>query len=179
MSLWFLLFSFISNSIYLLKGHFPKGLRLQILTTYIYITFFYYFSEYFHSKSIKFLQFRVEGFEYKNLYYLFGEIFVRGVYYFESDSKKPLIVDCGSNIGFSILFFKFLYPESTIYAFEPDPDTFRMLQKNIKANQLSHVTAFNSAVSDTEGAVAFYTSTTPGSVSMSSHKIWGWIERYR
>jgi hypothetical protein len=37
---------------------------------------------------------------------LFREIFVNGIYMFKCDTDKPTIIDCGSNIGMSILFFK-------------------------------------------------------------------------
>ena len=56
-----------------------------------------------------------------NIRYLFNETFVNAQYYFESDNDWPTIIDCGSNIGMSVLFFKRLYPQSKIIAFEPDP----------------------------------------------------------
>src|SRR6478752_2497070 len=54
-----------------------------------------------------------------HLRYLFREIFMRGDYYFESDNAQPTIIDCGSNIGISVLFFKRLFPQCRIIAFEP------------------------------------------------------------
>jgi FkbM family methyltransferase len=44
--------------------------------------------------------------------------------------KKPLIVDCGANIGASTAWFKMMYPEATIVAIEPAPDNFSMLVAN-------------------------------------------------
>jgi FkbM family methyltransferase len=44
--------------------------------------------------------------------------------------KKPLIVDCGANIGASVLWFSARYPEAHIVAVEPAPDNFALLRKN-------------------------------------------------
>jgi FkbM family methyltransferase len=88
--------------------------------------------------------------------YLFAEIFVNEVYLFETDTDKPVIFDCGSNIGMSVLFFKKLYPYANITAFEPDPSTFAVLDKNIKDNVLSGVTAHQVALGGRDGMVDFY-----------------------
>jgi FkbM family methyltransferase len=44
--------------------------------------------------------------------------------------KKPLIVDCGANIGVSVLWFSARYPEAHIVAIEPAPDNFALLRRN-------------------------------------------------
>jgi len=44
--------------------------------------------------------------------------------------RKPLIVDCGSNIGVSVLWFAARYPEAHIVAIEPAPDNFALLHRN-------------------------------------------------
>ena len=72
--------------------------------------------------------FRVSYFGDFQLKVLNWEIFRKGAYLFHTDKKQPLILDCGSNIGMSILFFKMLYPGARIIGFEPDPDTFEILR---------------------------------------------------
>jgi FkbM family methyltransferase len=47
-----------------------------------------------------------------------------------SSGKKPLIVDCGANIGASTLWLKMKYPEATVIAVEPAPDNFSALVAN-------------------------------------------------
>src|SRR5580698_4044701 len=41
-----------------------------------------------------------------------------------SSGKRPLIIDCGSNIGVSVLWLTARYPEAHIVAIEPAPDNF-------------------------------------------------------
>lgn len=53
------------------------------------------------------------------------------VYQFKAQNDNPVIIDCGANIGMSVLYFKRLYPRSQILAFEPDPNLFNFLQKNV------------------------------------------------
>ena len=81
----------------------------------------------------------------------YGEIYPGRVYEFKTSKKDPLIIDCGSNIGFSILYFKGEYPDATVLAFEPDPASFEMLEHNIKINKLQEVHAFNVALGDKDG----------------------------
>ncbi|TAF33654.1 MAG: FkbM family methyltransferase [Cytophagales bacterium] len=70
-----------------------------------------------------------------NFLFQFDEIFNKQIYFFKSDTKKIKIIDCGSNIGLSVLYFKWLYPKSSIIAFEPNPKTFQILSKNISRSQ--------------------------------------------
>lgn len=76
----------------------------------------------------------------------YKEIFEEHVYYFESENKSPLIIDCGSNIGLSIIYFKTLFPESTVIGFEPDPDIFNLLQTNLRSFNFTNVEPRNEAV---------------------------------
>jgi FkbM family methyltransferase len=43
---------------------------------------------------------------------------------------KPLILDCGANIGASTIWFATQFPRSTVVAVEPEPGNFAVLQKN-------------------------------------------------
>lgn len=47
-----------------------------------------------------------------------------------ASGKRPLIVDCGANIGASVLWFTARYPEAQIVAIEPSPENFGLLAKN-------------------------------------------------
>lgn len=118
-------------------------------------------------KKISFSSLQIAGFTYDSIYQLFGEIFVKGEYFFRSQTPNPTIIDAGANIGVGTVYFKFLYPKSKISAFEPDPQTFKLLETNIKRNNLTDVHLTNAAVANLEGQIDFYTDK-PGSVSASA-----------
>lgn len=93
--------------------------------------------------------------------YLFKEIFLEEVYYFSSARSQPRIVDCGSNIGFSALYFKFLYPKSKILCFEASKQTFDKLQKTLKRNAINDVRAVQVALANhDDSGVNFYRNST-------------------
>ncbi|MCP2044198.1 FkbM family methyltransferase [Pontibacter sp. HSC-36F09] len=100
--------------------------------------------------------FTVSGYSYATLTELYTDIFIKQVYRFESTSTQPFIVDCGANIGMAVLYFKQLYPDSEVWAYEANPDAFALLQQNVAANKLKGVRLFNYVLSDTDGEVDFY-----------------------
>lgn len=63
--------------------------------------------------------------------FMFGEIFEQQIYRFQARNETPYIIDGGANIGLSALFFKKLYPQSRILAFEPDEIIFPVLERNL------------------------------------------------
>ena len=86
----------------------------------------------------------------------YNETFFRGQYWFRSKTRKPVIIECGANIGVTTLYFKWLYPAAEIHAFEPDPAIFACYEETVQRNALSNVTAYRSAVSDTNADLQFY-----------------------
>lgn len=60
------------------------------------------------------------------------EIFIDKIY-FQQLEKQPYIIDCGANIGLSVIYMKELYPSASIIAFEPDDKNFDLLEKNISS----------------------------------------------
>lgn len=109
-------------------------------------------------------EFRVATYNYNTLLFLFREIFLSYDYYFKVNKNSPKIIDCGANIGMSILFFKKVYPDCEILAFEPNPSAFSLLQKNVSVNNLKNVTLFNFGLSDNEGTIEFYLGKEKGSL---------------
>lgn len=90
------------------------------------------------------------------------EIFVCEIYKMRSGDEHPYIIDCGANIGLSILFLKNQFPNSNILAFEPDEYNFKLLQKNTK--ELQNVTILKKAIWKENGFIDFH-----DSGSQSSH----------
>ena len=93
---------------------------------------------------------------FNRLYHLFEEIFITQPYYFRTENKKPLIIDCGSHIGMSVMYFKLLYPEAKIICFEPNKHAFQILLENIAANRLLNVDPHDEAVMNYNGKTDFY-----------------------
>jgi len=75
------------------------------------------------------------------------EIFLKEIYKFETNSKNVIIIDCGANIGLASIYFKMKLPSAKIISFEPDPDIFNALKKNISSQQLDNIELRNEAVS--------------------------------
>ena len=108
-------------------------------------------------RSANIVGFEVKFLDYANLSYLYTEIFLKNDYYFNAENDNPYIIDCGSNIGMSVLYFKMLYPKSRISAFEPWEEAFICLEKNVKNNNLlNSVTVHKAALSNSKGTVDFY-----------------------
>lgn len=67
-----------------------------------------------------------------SLYVVFKEIFLYEDYYADLGTDTPRIIDAGAHIGMATLYFKHHFPGAQIDCFEPDPDTFKLLEKNTK-----------------------------------------------
>lgn len=108
---------------------------------------------------------------YSTFSFLFHCVFLRCDYEFKCANTSPVIVDCGSNIGMSILWFKWKYPGARIVAFEPDEQTFAYLCENVRINNLSGVELHQKAVGSKEEQRNFYFDTdNPASLGMSLSK---------
>jgi FkbM family methyltransferase len=91
-----------------------------------------------------------------SLYCEYQDIFENEIYGFAAKKSNPVIIDAGGCIGMSVLFFKQHYPESKILVFEPDPNIFLTLEKNIIQNKVNNVTLINSGLGKREGTALFY-----------------------
>ncbi|MDT8398443.1 MAG: FkbM family methyltransferase [Pseudomonadales bacterium] len=67
---------------------------------------------------------------------------------------KPVVLDIGANIGNHSL--AFATQAAFVHAFEPLPEVFALLSRNIAQNRLSHVHAHNVALSDSTGDATMY-----------------------
>lgn len=85
-------------------------------------------------------------FNYLSFLQLYRELFCYKDYLVAISNKNPFIIDCGNNIGMSVLFFKKLFPNATILGFEPDPTLFTILTKNVASNHLTNVSLINKAL---------------------------------
>jgi FkbM family methyltransferase len=97
------------------------------------------------------------------LMHTYKELFEEEIYHFKANNSIPFIIDCGANIGLSVLYFKKLYPEATVLAFEPDEDNYMLLQKNTAQNGLQNVECRKHAVWVHNGVINFASDGTQGS----------------
>lgn len=78
-------------------------------------------------------------------YGMYNELIRKDIYRFSTKTPSPVIIDCGANIGLSVLYFDHICPSSLIHAFEPDPKIGEYLVAN--TSHLSHkLTIHHSAV---------------------------------
>ncbi len=83
------------------------------------------------------------------------DIFVKGALKFTSATPAPRILDCGANVGLASLFFRRIYPEARITAYEADPALFAILNTNLKANGAAGVDTRHAALWTSTGSLTF------------------------
>lgn len=105
---------------------------------------------------IKFDDISLKYLDALSFYHEYNDIFKHQIYNFISSKDSPLIIDAGSCIGMSILYFKKRYPNSRIIGFEPDPQVFSCLKENIGRNKLINVDVLNYGVGLNSGQIVFY-----------------------
>ena len=113
---------------------------------FFYLTILYGLSLKRKSNSININGNKLKVLDFKSFVWQFYEIYFKGYYTFKTLNSEPVIIDCGSNIGLSLLNFKAQYKNSKIYAFEADKNVFDVLQGNIQNNKLENINLFNQAV---------------------------------
>lgn len=102
------------------------------------------------------LGYHIRFLNYAHLINLLEEIFVLQVYRFHTSRNAPHIIDCGSNTGLSVLYFKKIFPDSHIIAFEPDTEAFSMLEFVVQRNNLTHIQLYNRALGNAEGETKLF-----------------------
>ena len=104
------------------------------------------------------------------------EIFEGGEYWFACERSDPVILDCGSHIGLSVAWFKQRFPGARIIAFEPDPESFQLLETNVAINGFEGVELLNVAVAPRRGTARFYGEFGVAAPMASAHSLrrdWG------
>ncbi len=108
--------------------------------------------------AISFFQSKIKFSDNNGFIHSIHEIFSQEVYRFTSANEYPVIIDCGANIGLSVLYFKKLYPKAQILAFEPDPNIYKILEYNIsKATPTKNISLRQEAVWTKNEILSFYT----------------------
>lgn len=85
------------------------------------------------------------------------DIFLGNIYKINFPAgHKPLIIDCGANIGLSVIYFKKQYPGAKVIAFEPDSTNFDLLTANVASQHLQDVALHKQAVWTANTQLQFY-----------------------
>lgn len=85
-----------------------------------------------------------------------NELFVEEFYKFKTPKDRPKIIDCGSYIGTSILYFKINYPNADVIGFEPDESNYAILKENLDNWNFSDTKVLNAAVWVKNGTISFH-----------------------
>lgn len=73
--------------------------------------------------------------------------------------EGDVVLDIGANIGYyTVLFARRVGPSGHVFAFEPEPNNFALLTKNVQMNGYTNVTLVNKAVSNTNGRLRLFIS---------------------
>ncbi len=114
------------------------------------------YKRYVEVKDVKFLSYSFDVPDLASFIWQFKDLFVDESYKFKAGTDKPVIYDCGANIGMSCLYFKKLYPRAKIKAFEADPKIAKILEKNLKRNNvLDGIKVINNAVWVDDNGIEF------------------------
>lgn len=87
--------------------------------------------------------------------FMYEEIFKKEIYKFSAVGKEILIIDCGANIGLSIIYFKKLFPNASIIGFEPDAQIFNLLRQNIDSCEFENIKLYRKACWSNETTLKF------------------------
>ncbi|MCD5383454.1 FkbM family methyltransferase [candidate division WOR-3 bacterium] len=87
--------------------------------------------------------------------------------------RGNVVLDLGANIGYyTLIFAKLVGEEGKVFAFEPDPTNFALLEKNVEMNGYKNVMLIQKAVSNKSGKLKLYLSEN----SMGDHAIFNLYE---
>jgi len=107
--------------------------------------------------------------------WIYNEIIAKQEYFQNglSVEEARCVIDIGANIGIFTMAVKLKAPEATVYAFEPIPETFQVLEQNVRLLGCSDVHLYNVAVGSqdqVEQTFTFYTNMPGNSTAVPALK---------
>jgi len=90
--------------------------------------------------------------------FIINEVFNSDSYMFNKLGLKEdsIVIDIGAHIGCFAVRAAKIAKKGKVYCFEPEPQNFNILKKNVKINKLSNVFYFRKAVSGSQGIVSLF-----------------------
>lgn len=113
--------------------------------TFYWLVFRYGSRKRYQPVKIHFGKYKLSIPDITSFIWQYKEIFADELYRFNAP-EQPLIIDCGANVGTSCLYYKSLFPEARIIAFEPDSNIYQYLVSNLEANGAKDVEVHRKAV---------------------------------
>jgi FkbM family methyltransferase len=86
-----------------------------------------------------------------------NELFINEFYKFRPETDHPKIIDCGSYIGTSILYFKVNYPNASVTGFEPDETNYAVVKSNVDTWKFPDTSVVNAAIWINNDSISFNT----------------------
>jgi FkbM family methyltransferase len=97
-----------------------------------------------------------------SLYIEYKDVFVERIYDFDTVQPEPRVIDGGSHIGVSVLRIKHRHPDARVVCLEPEPESRRMLERNIADNGLQDIQVLPYALAGDAGIRGFVPDGTDG-----------------
>jgi FkbM family methyltransferase len=142
----------LSRAVWHILTQYPLSESSRLFYDYVRILFLNRFPNELTATSERLLDFIVSFSRRITFLGQLHEIFFERTYWPRSKNVTT-IIDCGSNIGMSVLYFAWQYPNASILAFEPNPGALPYLNKNIEQNHLTKVTVLPYALGKQEGVL--------------------------
>jgi FkbM family methyltransferase len=120
----------VSNNLQKLK-------RKWLSSSYYYLLYFIFLATIKKRNQEGRLRFGKINIKYNDITAFVGmyhEIYFQQHYKFIPKNKQPVIIDCGANIGLSVIYFHQLIPDAKIIAIEADPNVASILEYNLRTN---------------------------------------------
>lgn len=106
--------------------------------------------------DVKFMDYTIKAPDAASLLFLNHELFGLEIYKFKNEKEAPIVIDCGANIGLSVIYFKRLFPKAKVIAFEPDKKIFDYLKFNINSFGFKDVELVNKGLWKEETTLKFF-----------------------
>lgn len=147
---------FLSDIECILSPSLPQPRRWRLLRDYVRIRIKASLNRWMHFKREHFLSFKVAVPDYETFLAIFRQVFVRQAYYSRTKRENPIIIDCGGNMGMSVLYWKYIYPHARVTVFEPSREVIDALEHNVRENNLQDIALIQKAVSKENGSAVMY-----------------------
>jgi len=98
--------------------------------------------------------------------HIIKETIFDGVYNFNYKLSPKIILDVGAHVGDYSIYMGLEYPKAKIFAFEPNPKTYKILVENIKVNGVKNVTTINLGLSNRSQKEKLYLQLASGMTSV-------------